>query len=70
MPAATIKIQSFWLKEFKENPSNFFKKNPVAIKNSAIITERIIVARVESISFKPSLANTATKAAAIEEIKA
>ena len=49
--------------------SNVFKKlnlpseNAVIIKNTAITIDRIVVAKVESMFFKPILPNIATSAA-------
>lgn len=49
---------------------NLPNDNAVIIKNTAITTERIAVARVESTSFKPIFPNMATSAANTAESRA
>lgn len=70
MPAKTINIQSLELKDFKEKPWNFCKEKLTKTKKMAMMIERMVVAKVESIPFNPILPKIATKAAVIEERKA
>lgn len=70
MPDKIIKIHSREPKTPKENPSNFFKNKLVKTKNPAIIIERIVVAKVESIFCNPNFAKIATSAAVIADKKA
>src|SRR3989338_6660335 len=70
IPERAIKSQSLEVKVLIENPSNFLRNKLTIIKKAPIIRERIVVAKVESTPFKPSLAKTATRAAVTDERKA
>jgi len=58
------------LKELIAKPSNFRSEKLTATRKSAMMMERMVVARVGSMSFRPSLAKIATRAAVMDDSRA